>query len=245
MPSINHVFAGVFLGLLLSLTIHDAMAQDFGGRRGRTNTPPQEQDPQEQEQQVPQGSPFIDGIIVGIGINTFLGDMDSNPNDNILKHVAGANLTAMVGADMRFGIFDQYSVAAHLTYERLAGQNIIDLTFTNNVLNLDVQAEYAPPIVQQNLFRFFIGGGPSLLISPSYDFGSIGPNTNNRDNWREDLGTRVVGNFVAGVTLLDRVRIGMRVFTTDFVDGHSGRTGDGPVDMLGFFSVSHRFDLRY
>jgi len=39
------------------------------------------------------------------------------------------------------------------------------------------------------------------------------------------------------------VRVGARISTTDFLDGHTGISGGGPVDLLGFITVGYRFNL--
>jgi len=54
----------------------------------------------------------------------------------------------------------------------------------------------------------------------------------------------VVGTIVVGITTADRVRIGTRGATTDYLDGLRTSGRSQPVDILGFVNVGYRFDLK-
>jgi hypothetical protein len=232
----------LFLVLVLGTSLlSEAFAQN--NPRGNRGRPAYSQDSQQEQAQMqqPVNQPFISGVYVGIGLNTYQGDLDSNPNDNIIKHLGAAQLDVTVGVDKRFGEFEQFGLGAHLSYDRISGQNVPNLAFTNNLLTLEFTGNYELPYVKQGLFRVFLGGGPMFVISPTYSgFPEDDPSP---EAEYEELGTRVVGSFVAGVLVADKVRIGARVSTTDFLDGHSGIFGDGPVDLLGFITVGYRFNL--
>ncbi|PEN15182.1 hypothetical protein CRI94_02545 [Longibacter salinarum] len=211
--------------------------------RGNRGRPAYGQNSQEQEAPPqPVNQPFISGVYVGVGINTYQGDLDSNPNDNILKHLGGAQLDVVVGVDKRFGEYEQFGIGAQVSYDRISGQNIRNLEFTNNLISLEFTGSYELPYIKQDLLRVFLGGGPMFVISPTYTgFPAQDPSP---DSEFKELGTRVVGSIVGGVLVSDKVRIGARVSTTDFLDGHSGITGAGPVDLLGFITVGYRFNLN-
>jgi hypothetical protein len=62
--------------------------------------------------------------------------------------------------------------------------------------------------------------------------------------WQPDLGTRVTGAVKLGVIIQDRIRIGLRVPFTDYVDGHNGIDGDGSVDFVTTINLGYRLNLR-
>lgn len=227
--------------LLGTSLVSEAFAQN--NPRGNRGRPAYGQDRQQQQQQ-PQtvDQPFISGIYVGVGLNTFQGDLDSNPNDNILKHLGSAQLDLTVGVDKRFGEFEQLGIGVNLSYDRISGQNVPNLQFSNNLLTLEFTGSYELPYIKQGLLRVFAGGGPMFVISPSYSgFPEENPTP---QSIYDELGTRVVGSIVAGVLISNKVRVGARISTTDFLDGHTGLTGAGPVDLLGFINVGYRFNLN-
>ena len=226
------------LALLLGITlVAEAFAQNNPrGNRGRPAFGQERQQQQPQQQEIDQ--PFISGVYVGIGLNTYQGDLDSNPNDNIIKHLGAAQLDVAVGADKRFGQFEQFGLEALLSYDRISGQNIRNLQFSNNLLTLEFTGSYELPYIKQGLLRVFVGGGPMFVISPSYE------GFPQADNRFDELGTRVVGAFTGGVLVADKVRISARVSTTDFLDGHTGIDKAGPVDLLGVITLGYRFNLN-
>lgn len=231
------------LALLLGVTlVAEVFAQN--NPRGNRGRPAFGQDRQQQQQPQQQeiDQPFISGIYVGIGLNTYQGDLDSNPNDNIVKHLGSAQLDVAVGVDKRFGQFEQFGIEALLSYDRISGQNVPNLEFTNNLLTLEFTGSYELPYIKQDLLRVFLGGGPMFVISPTYSgFPEEGPRPEAR---YKQLGTRVVGAFTGGVLVADKVRIAARISTTDFLDGHTGIFDEGPVDLLGVITLGYRFNLN-
>lgn len=227
------------LALLLGISlVSEAFAQvNPRGNRGRTQA---QQGQQAQQQSQQPDKPFIHGVYVGVGLNTYQGDLDSNPNNNILKHLGSANIDVAVGIDKRFGEFGQYGIGLTASFDRVTGQNIRNLEFTNNLVSLEVTGEYELPYIKQGLLRVFAGGGPMLVVSPTY---SGFPEQDAPNYEFRELGTRVVGSIVAGVIIVDKVRIGARITTTDFLDGHTGLDRQGPIDMLSFINIGYRFDL--
>jgi len=183
---------------------------------------------------------WIDGVTVGIGINTFHGDVDSDDGPYTLpRTLTTAGLDVRLGVDHRFGPGDRLGTSAHLVYDRIYGEGSQGWAFTNNLLSLELTGEYEPSWVQDNLFRFFAGGGPTLIFLPSY---ANLPEGSSR-NIAKELGPRVVGTLVFGVQIADRVRIGLRMATTDYLDGLRTTGRNYPVDLLGFVNVGYRFDL--
>jgi hypothetical protein len=107
------------------------------------------------------------------------------------------------------------------------------------MVSLDAYGDYELPYIQQGLFRVFVGGGASFLISPSYQGFKSG------DAWRPNLGTRVVGSFSVGVTIIDKIQVGARFPTTDYLDGYRGFYEDPYPDVVSFVRFTHRFELRW
>lgn len=221
--------------------VQEAMAQvpeQAGQYRGQTDDESQQEEPQAQQQ---GGESFIHGISVGIGLAVYQGDFSRNPEHNIVKYLAGSGkLSLRAGADHRLGRFEQYGLGADLVYNRISGETTGGSGFKTNSLALDFYADYELPYVKQGLFRVFLGGGPNFIISPSYDnFPEEGEN----DNF-EKLGTRVTGSVKVGVTILDKVRVGTRIASSDLIDGYKGFDPDGVPDIISFLNFSYRFDLR-
>ena len=222
-------FAFVFVVSLLLMPVETMQAQGLQGLG------------QGEAQEEVSGESFIHGIKIGVGINTYQGDLSRNPGNNILKYVSSANPSIGVALDRRLGEFDQYGLNVGLQYHRIdgrtTGQNA-PIEFTNNLLGLDVTADYDLPYVRQGLFRVFVGGGPLFLIAPTYE------NFPEGDSRFEELGSRVTGSFVGGVSFFDTFRMGVRVPTTGWLDGHTGIDGVERPDYMGFVEITYRFDFR-
>jgi hypothetical protein len=199
------------------------------------------QSPSQEEQSggQDQHERLVHGIRVGGGLAAYQGDISRNPNDNILKYVGTAKPSILVGADYRTGYYDQFGVGLDLVYTRLGGETTGNTSFSNNMVSLDAYADYELPYIQQGLFRIFLGGGASFLVSPSYQGFETG------EEWRSNLGTRVVGSFSVGVTIIDKIQVGARFPTTDYLDGYGGLYEDPYPDVVSFVRFTHRFELRW
>ena len=224
-------FVFVFTASLLLMPVQAVQAQDLQGLGEEGGG----------QQEDTSGGPFIHGIKVGLGLNTYQGDLSRNPNNNIVKYISASNPTIGVTLDRRFGEFDQFGVNVGLQYNRIdgrtTGQNA-PLEFTNNLLALDITADYDVPYISQGLFRVFLGGGPLFVIAPTYT------NFPEEDSRFEELGSRVTGSFIGGVSMFDTFRIGARVPTTGMLDGHTGIDGVKRPDIMGFVQITYRFDFR-
>lgn len=218
-----------------------ARAQMQGGQYQQ----PQERDGQEsgssQARQAQQDRPFIHGVTVAAGLAIYQGDFSLNPTHNFVKYVAGnGKLALRVGADHRLGQYNQYGLGADLVYNRLSGRSSGGVGFQANTVALDLYADYELPYIYEGLFRVFVGGGPNLIISPSYDGTPI---VREEGNYQR-LGTRVTGSLKVGVTILDSFRIGTRISSSDLLDGYKGYTSDGVPDFVSFLNIGYRFRLN-
>ncbi len=221
-----------------------AQSQQRGQARSRRSGQGQQQGGQAQTQQEPQQSePFIHGISVGAGLAIYQGDFSRNPEHNPIVYVAGSGkLSVKVGADHRLGRFDQYGVGADLVYSRLSGTSTRETGFSVNSVALDFYGDYELPYVRQGLFRVFLGGGPTFLISPSYkNFENLARSEENSSK----KGTRVIGSLKVGVTVLDKFEFGTRIASTDLLDGYEGFGGGGGVpDIVSFLNFTYRFNRK-
>jgi len=222
----------------------------FGGQEALSQTRqaqyPQSQEEQRTDRQRPgqaqQDGPFIHGITVAAGLAIYQGDFSLNPNHNPVKYIAGnGRLAFRVGADHRLGQYNQYGVGADLVYNYLSGTSSKGVGFNANSVALDFYADYELPYIYEGLFRVFIGGGPNLIISPSYEGGT--PRVSKEENYQR-LGTRLTGSLKVGVTILDTFRIGTRVSSSDLLDGYKGYTSDGVPDFVSFLNIGYRFSLN-
>jgi hypothetical protein len=198
----------------------------------------------QQTQRPPQAQedgPFIHGVTIAGGLAIYQGDFSLNPNHNLVKYIAGnGKLSFRVGADHRLGEFNQYGLGADLVYNRLSGETADGTGFEANSVALDLYADYELPYIYEGLFRVFVGGGPNLIISPSY---SGTPRVSEPENF-QPLGTRVTGSLKVGVTIMDTFRIGTRISSTDLLDGYKGYTSDGVPDFVSFLNIGYRIDLE-
>lgn len=190
-----------------------------------------------------EGNSLIHGVSVAVGLAIYQGDYSVNPNHNIVKYIAGnGNLAAKVGVDHRLGEFDQYGLGADLVYNRLAGESPRGNGFTANTIALDFYADYELPYIREGLLRVFVGGGPNFIISPSYSGVPIGRDPDSDERF-QPLGSRVIGSFKIGLTILDSFRIGTRIASTNLLDGYKGFQNNDVPDFVSFLSVGYRFDV--
>lgn len=222
--------------LLLLFCVSDAIAQ----------TPWQEQDSaesnQQEESREAESPSLIHGLVAGAGLAVYQGDFSRNPNHNIFKYLGTAKPTIQFGVDHRLGQFDQYGVGADLIYTHVSGATSGRIEFANNMLSLDMYGDYELPYIKLGLFRVFVGGGPLLLINPTYQ--NFPDDADQDSRWRPDLGTRVVGSATIGVTIFGSLRVGTRITSTDLLDGYLGFHRGGITDMVSFVKVVHRFDIK-
>jgi hypothetical protein len=214
-------------------------SQRFPPRQGGQQ-PPQQQPPQQQPEE--SDEPLIHGITAHIGINSYQGDLNNNPNQNLFKYVGLGDINFTVGIDHRLGRFDQYGLNVDLTYDHYFARSVFEsrlLEHSNSLVSLDFVADYELPYIQQGLFRVFLGGGPALVLAPFY-----GRYPGNSDLFDTSLTTRPIATVVAGVSVFEVLRIGTRVTSTDYLDGYAGVNGEGFPDTLGFISVGYRFDRK-
>jgi hypothetical protein len=229
----------LFLGMFLVL---------FGAREGHAQQERGRYAGQQEDNRARQAQPqarddgsLIHGISIGAGLAIYQGDYSVNPNNNVVKYIAGSGkLSVRVGADHRLGQFNQYGLGADLVYYRLSGESGGGTGFSSNAVALDFFADYELPYIKEGLFRVFVGGGPNFIISPSYD-GQ--PRVSKSENFQK-LGTRVSASLKVGVTILDSFRIGTRIASSDLLDGYKGYVSDGVPDFVSFLNISYRFDVE-
>ena len=248
----------------LALVLGVGMASDvLAQTQGRAGQPPPRQQGQPRDsspndeaslQQEESSEPFLHGVYLGFGVSTYHGDIDGNPSQDPIGFLGNATLRLTVGADHRLGTYDQFGVETRLSFEQVDGaargwgaNPDEPLKFDASLLNLDIVGSYELPYIRQDFLRVFAGGGPSLIVSPTYEgFPSDAQLDEDQTSiFRRDLGTRITASVVAGVTILDSFRIGVRVLPSDSVDGYEGfQDGSEVPDVVGFVSFGHRFDLN-
>lgn len=225
--------------VLYLCAVGEVLAQGPAGQSSRS-----EDERQSQVQNQTQDNSFIHGVSAAIGLAIYQGDYSRNPEHNIVKYVAGnGNLAARLGLDHRMGRFEQYGLGVDLLYNRLAGKNPNGTGFEANSIALDFYGDYELPYIKQGLLRVFVGGGPNLILSPSYD--GI-PAVDVDESFEENVqprDTRVIASFKVGITILDSFRIGTRVASTDLLDGYKGFDSNGVPDFVSFINVGYRFDV--
>jgi hypothetical protein len=226
-------------GLCLSLVV--GVGQEGVGQTRQGQYPSSQEQQRQPGAQAQESNSLIHGVTVAAGLAIYQGDFSLNPSHNLVKYIAGnGKLSLRVGADHRLGRFDQYGLGADLVYSRLSGETTNEVGFKSNSVALDLYADYELPYIYEGLFRVFVGGGPNLIISPSY---TGTPRVSKEENYQR-LGTRVTGSLKVGVTILDSFRIGTRISSTDLLDGYKGFVSDGVPDFVSFLNIGYRIDLE-
>jgi hypothetical protein len=226
-------------GLCLSLVV--GVGQEGVGQTRQGQYPSSQEQQRQPGAQAQESNSLIHGVTVAAGLAIYQGDFSLNPSHNLVKYIAGnGKLSLRVGADHRLGRFDQYGLGADLVYSRLSGETTNEIGFKSNLVALDLYADYELPYIYEGLFRVFVGGGPNLIISPSY---TGTPRVSKEENYQR-LGTRVTGSLKVGVTILDSFRIGTRISSTDLLDGYKGFVSDGVPDFVSFLNIGYRIDLE-
>lgn len=228
-------------GVLLVFCVQESTAQTPWQQNTPSESAEEEQN-QSQSRPSQQSELLVHGLIVGGGLTVYQGDFSRNPNHNILKYLGTAKPSLRVGVDHRLGYYDQYGLGVDLAYSRVEGMTSGRIGFKNNMVSLDVYGDYELPYVKVGLFRVFVGGGGVLLLNPEYN--NFPNNADGNSKWRPDLKTRVVGSVKVGVTILDKIRVGTRIASTDFLDGYVGYNKGGLTDIVSFISFNYRFGLK-
>lgn len=183
---------------------------------------------------------LIDGVTLGGGLAFYMGDLDTNPENNVLKFLGTSNLSLLVGADRRYA--NGYTLGLELSYDRLAGRRAFGRKpargFSNNLVSLNAVGSLDVPLFSPGLLRLFLGAGPTLMLNPQYEGFPEGGDVAGD---YERRGTRVRPNLTVGINVQDAVRIGVRSFPTDHLDGFTGVSF--PIDQVVFLNVAYRFDL--
>lgn len=179
--------------------------------------------------------PLVDGATVGLGLTSYHGDLDWNPDNGPAEFIAAGNVSAFVGVDRAFGPVTGEAV---LSYTRIdVDYPLVEMTL--GTLGLDLTAGYTFDLWRPSFLRVFAGVAP-LLVSPSYDW--VEQDRLDRsilDFERQD--TRVVWSFPVGIVIQDTFRLGVRFIATDQFDGATGPSGAS--DLLSTLSVGYRIDL--
>lgn len=176
--------------------------------------------------------PLIDGLTISPGLTIYVGDLDGNPNGNLIQYFASARFGFMIAADRRFGktIGGLELHYDHFKVDRGAFE------FSNNIFSLDLIGGYYLNLIQPDFFRLS-GGVGFTLLAPNYtrlpeDIEGV-----------RRLGTRPVITFPVSLSIQDRIRVGIRFTLTDFLDSFRGDFRAGPFDLISFVRIGYRFDF--
>src|SRR5690606_29781052 len=111
-----------------------------------------------------RAQPVVDGVTVGIGVSTYQGDLDLNPNDGPVEFLALGSPFVHVAADRTFG---PVITEASLQLDRYAIESeLIDMHLTAASLNLTGGLRFE--VTEQVPIQVFAGVAP-MLVMPTYD----------------------------------------------------------------------------
>jgi hypothetical protein len=179
-----------------------------------------------------QAQPVFDGLTVGGGISMYRGNLDHNPDDNLIKYLASSTIHGMLAADRQFGWFVGET---GLTYDRLRLlHTVVDARI--HLVSADFTIGLPLPTPEGLGVRLFAGVAPSLQLG-AYRY--VNRAWAERTDY-EQIRSRFVLTFPMGIVFQDAVRVGMRFAASDDFDG---AVGGGVTDVVAFVSVTHRFNL--
>jgi hypothetical protein len=177
--------------------------------------------------------PLVDGISVGVGLSSYHGDLDWNPDNGPAEFLAAGNLGAFVAADRSFG---PIVAETALHFNRVA-IDFPDAEMALNVLSLDLNAGPTINLFRPGFLRLYAGVSPSLVFSNFENLDVVELGAYNVDQ----ASARFLLTFPVGIIIQDTLRLGIRITTTDYFENVSGNTDN--VDLLSFISVGYRVDL--
>lgn len=177
--------------------------------------------------------PLADGITVGVGLSSYHGDLDWNPDNGPAEFLAAGNLGAFVAADRAFG---PVVTEGALQYNRI-GIDFPGAEMAINMISLDLTAGPSFDLFRPGFLRLYAGVSPALLLTnyDDVDETELGGYT------LDEQPARFVVTFPIGLVIQDILRLGVRITPTDNFDSVTGLTEN--VDLLSFISVGYRFDL--
>lgn len=174
----------------------------------------------------------FDGVTVGTGVSMYRGDLDHNPDDNVVRSLASSTPHLFVAGEREVG---------RVVFEGVMSYDRLRLLHTGvdgrlNVLSLDLTLGIPLGLPEPYGVRVFAGLTPTLLVG---DYRRVS------DSWVESLGYEPVGTkpyltIPFGIVFQDVLRIGMRLAIDD---GFDGMTRGAITDAVAFISIGHRFDF--
>lgn len=179
-----------------------------------------------------EGRPLVDGLTVGAGVSMYFGDLDGNPENDAVKHLADGQLGLMLTADRRFGWF---TGGVELHYDRIHVERY-KLEVSNNLISLDLVGGSHFDIIQPGLFAIMAGAGFTYLMT---DYPKL---PENLEGFRfEDRGSQLLLTIPVSLKIQDRFQLGVRLTFTDYLDGVEGATAG--TDYIWFIKLGHRFSF--
>lgn len=180
-----------------------------------------------------QAQPLVDGVTAGIGLSSYHGDLDWNPDNGPAEFLAASNLGAFVAVDRSFG---PIVAETALLFNRVA-IDFPDAEMTLNVLSFDLNAGPTINLFRPGFLRLYAGVSPSLVFSnfENLDIAELGAYN------VDQASARFLLTFPVGIVIQDTLRLGIRLTTTDYFENVSGNTDN--VDLLSFISIGYRVDL--
>ena len=177
--------------------------------------------------------PLVDGVNVGIGLSSYHGDLDWNPDNGPAEFLAAGNVGVFVSADRAFG---PIVTEGALQFNRV-GIDFPGVEMAINMISLDLTAGPSIDLFRPRFLRLYAGVSPALLLT-NYD----GVDEAQLDGYvYDEQPARFLLTFPVGVVIQDVLRLGIRITPTDNFDSITGLTEN--MDFLSFVSIGYRFDL--
>lgn len=179
--------------------------------------------------------PLVDGISIGIGLSSYHGDLDWNPDNGPAEFLAAGNIGLFVAADRAFG---PIVTEGALQYNRI-GIDFPGAEMAINMISLDFTAGPSFNLFRSNFLRLYAGISPTLLLTNYSDVSELDRLDSNYDF--DERSSRVLVTFPIGLVVQDVFRVGLRITPTDNFDSVTGLTED--IDLVSSIHIGYRFDL--
>jgi hypothetical protein len=180
--------------------------------------------------------PLFDSITIGPGLAFYSGDFDANPSNNTLQFLASSGFNFLIAGERRSA---NLSTGIHLNYSRIRIQSRT-LDVTTSFPSIDFMLGYHVGLIRSDLFQVAAGIGATFVVPQYHDYPTI-EEMGELQNFYRRSGARIVLTLPLALSIQERVRVGVRLTRSDYLDSFKG-LGTG-ADMLGFVTVGYRFDF--
>lgn len=184
----------------------------------------------------------VDGVSAGVGLSVFVGDLDGVTGIRPMEQVGASNLYGYLGVDRSMSTSGRLRGGLRLAYHRLTrSRETLDefrVAVDAHLAAVDLTASYDVGLVEPGFLRLYLGAGPALVRSSFDDFPSV-VDLQDTEHGYDASTSRLLFTTPFGFAVQDRIRVGLRLTWTDYLDGTAYEASG--QDVLGMVSLGYRF----